>query len=161
MLAPGSSGIAACDHFNGRRSPFADARCTGKIIGLTLGTSVPEIYRALAESAVFGAKRIVEHMQQNNIQIKTLKAVGGISQKSPFIMQLFADILNMPVTVSAAPQACALGAAIFAAAAAKVYPDVFTAMENMAAKSSAIYTPDPANAEIYRQLYTKYKELAD
>ena len=155
-LAPGSSGVAACDHFNGRRSPFADALCTGAITGLTLGTTVPEIYRALAESAVFGARRIVEHLQQNNIEINTVKAVGGISQKSPFIMQLFADILNMPVAVSSAPQACALGAAIFAAVAAKIYPDVFTAMENMSAKTSTTYQPDPSNTEIYQQLYSRY-----
>lgn len=157
-LAP-SANIIACDHFNGRRSPFADTAKTGIISGLTLGSTVPEIYRALAESAVMGAKRIVEHLQENSITITSIKAVGGISTKSPFIMQLFADILDMPVKVSSAKQACALGAAIFAAAASGAYPDVFTAMQNMAGKTDVVYHPDPEKAKIYQNIYRKYLEL--
>ncbi len=160
-LAPGSSALLCCDHFNGRRSPFADASATGAITGLTLGSTVPEIYRALAESAVMGAGKIVNHFISCGVEINSIKAVGGISTKSPMIMQLFADILNMPVHISSANQACALGAAIYAATAAKLYPDVQTAMENMAGKISHTCNPDPENAGIYRAIYKRYLELTD
>ena len=160
-LAPGSGGLLSCDHFNGRRTPFANASATGKITGLTLGTTVPEIYRSLAESAVMGAKRIVDHFSANGVQIDSIKAVGGISTKSPLVMQLFADIFDMPVHISSAAQACALGAAIYAAAAAKLYPDVQSAMENMAGKTCKTYTPQAENAEAYRSIYQRYLELAN
>ncbi|MBQ7395924.1 MAG: ribulokinase [Lentisphaeria bacterium] len=157
---PGAGKLLVCDHFNGRRTPYADAARCGVISGITLGTTAPEIYRALAEGAVMGAKRIVEHFQQNGIEVERIKAVGGISQKSDFIMQMFADILNMPVSVSSASQACALGAAIFAATASGAYPDVFTAMENMAGKIARTYTPNPAVQDIYEKLYKQYKTIS-
>ena len=158
QLDPEASKTVATDFFNGRRTPYADASATATITGLSLGSTAPEIYRSLAEAAVMGAKRIVEHLQENGIEITCIRAVGGISTKSPFIMQLFADILEMPVGISSAKQACALGAAIFAAAASKVYPDVFEAMKNMSGKTAKTYTPQAP--EKYRDLYRKYKELA-
>lgn len=158
-IAPRADGLLVCDHFNGRRTPFADTSRTGAICGLSLGSTVPEIYRALAEGAVMGAKSIVEHFQQNNIEINSIKAVGGISQKSPFIMQLFADVFGMPVAVSSSSQACALGAAIFAAAASGIYPDVFTAMEKMSSDISCTYYPAPGHQEVYQTLYKRYKKL--
>ena len=160
-IAPGSSKLLCCDHFNGRRSPFADPAAAGAITGLTIGSTVPEIYRALAESAVMGAKRIADHFTSCGVEINSVKAVGGISSKSPMIMQLFADILDMPVHVSSASQACALGAAIYAAAAAKLFPDVQSAMENMAGKISKTYTPDAENVKIYRSVYKRYLELTE
>ncbi|MBO5766259.1 MAG: ribulokinase [Lentisphaeria bacterium] len=160
-ITPGSSGIVSTDFFNGRRTPYADAGARAVISGLTLGSSAPEIYRSLAEAAVMGAKRIVEHFQKNSVNITNIKAVGGISLKSPFIMQMFADILDMPVAISSASQACALGAAIFAAAAAGVYPDVQEAMKNMSGSTALTYYPDKEKVEIYRELYKKYKELAE
>ena len=106
-----------------------------------------------------GAKRIVEHFQQNGVEISSIKAVGGISQKSPFIMQLFADMLDMPVAVSSTSQACALGAAIFAAAASGVHPDIFTAINKMSSGISCTYYPDVKRKEIYQQLYKRYKDI--
>ena len=160
-LAPGSSKLLCCDHFNGRRSPYADAGASGSITGLTLGATVPEIYRSLAESAVMGAKRIVDHFTANGIEINSIKAVGGISSKSPMIMQLFADILNMPVHISSATQACALGAAICASAAAKIYPDIETAMSKMSGKTAFTYTPNAENVRKYQDIYKQYLALTE
>ena len=108
-----------------------------------------------------GAKRIADHFTSCGVEINSVKAVGGISSKSPMIMQLFADILDMPVHVSSASQACALGAAIYAAAAAKLFPDVQSAMENMAGKISKTYTPDAENVKIYRSVYKRYLEMTE
>ena len=159
-LAPNRT-LIACDHFNGRRSPFADASAAGALYGLTLGTTAPEIYRSLAESAVMGAKKIIDHFQANGIEIDSIKAVGGISSKSPFIMQLFADITGMPIAVSSASQACALGAAICAASASKAYPDIFIAMQNMSGRNEKTYIPDPQKTAVYREIYQKYCAIAD
>ncbi len=157
-VAPGSGGVAALDYFNGRRTPFADAGARGALSGLNLGTTAPVVYRALVESTLFGSRAILEHYRKENLPVKSIIAVGGISQKSAFVMQLCADILGLPVQVSAAEQACALGAAMIAAAASGFYT-LDEAMQKMGAGFSKVYTPDmTVNAE-YEPFYRRYLRL--
>ena len=159
-IAPGSTGIVALDWFNGRRTPYYDATCTGAITGLNLGTTAPMVFRALAEATVFGSKRITDHFAEHGITTSDIVMTGGISRKSPFVMQMFADVLRQPVKVASCEQTCALGGAIFAAVASGAYPDVPTAMEHMASGIDRVYNPDAAAAAAYASLYTKYRRLA-
>ena len=160
VLAPGSTGIVALDWFNGRRTPYYDATCTGAITGLNLGTTAPMVYRALAEATVFGSKRITDHFAEHGIAVNDIVMTGGISRKSPFVMQMFADVLGQPVKIASCEQTCALGGAIFAAVASGAYPDVPTAMDHMASGIDQVYHPDMAAGEVYAKLYSKYCLLA-
>lgn len=155
------SDVLALDWMNGRRTPDANQYLAGAIFNLNLGTTAPMVFRALAESTVFGSRRIAEHFQKENIAIDRVLAIGGIAKKSKFVMQLCADIMKMPIHVAKSEQACALGAAIFAAAAAKVYPDTATAVKHMRSGVDAVYTPDPVKSARYNQLYQKYLACAD
>ncbi len=159
-IAPGSTGIVALDWFNGRRTPYYDATCTGAITGLNLGTTAPMVYRALAEATVFGSKRITDHFAEHGIAVTDIVMTGGISRKSPFVMQMFADVLGQSVKVASCEQTCALGGAIFAAVASRAYPDVPTAMEHMASGIDRVYSPDAGAAAVYSKLYKKYCALA-
>ena len=159
-LAPGSTGLVALDWFNGRRTPYPDDTRTGAIMGLNLGTTVPMVYRALAEATVFGSKRIKDHFAAHGVTADNLVMTGGISRKSPFVMQMFADVFGQPVQIAACDQTCALGAAIFAAVAAGAYASVPEAMDHMASRIDRVYRPDPAAGEIYAKLYSKYCQLA-
>ncbi len=159
-IAPGSTGIVALDWFNGRRTPYYDATCTGAITGFNLGTTAPMVFRALAEATVFGSKRITDHFAEYGITTTDIVMTGGISRKSPFVMQMFADVLGQPVKVASCEQTCALGGAIFAAVASGAYPDVPTAMEHMASGIDKVYRPDAAAIEVYAKLYSKYCQLA-
>lgn len=156
LIAPGSTGILAVDWFNGRRTPYTDNSMRGAVIGLNLGSSAPMVYRALAESTVFGARRIIEHYRAQGVEVNNVSAIGGIARKSAFIMQMCADVFNIPVKTSAADQACALGGAMFAAVAAQVYPDIFTAMDKMGAGYDKTYLPDPERAALYDKEYRRY-----
>ena len=118
------------------------------------------VYRALAEATVFGSKRITDHFAEHGIATADRVMTGGISRKSPFVMQMFADVLGQPVKVASCEQTCALGGAIFAAVASGAYPDVPTAMEHMASGIDKVYNPDAAAAAAYACLYTKYLRLA-
>ncbi len=151
-----SGNISALDWFNGRRTPYANANLRGAISGLDLGSTAPMIFRALAESAVFGSRAIFDRFIDEGIEIKEIKALGGIAKKSPFIMQMSADVLNRPIQAVRSEQACALGSAIFAAAASGAFPDTAAAVSAMASPVEKIYTPNPAKAEVYRQKYELY-----
>ena len=118
------------------------------------------VYRALAEATVFGSKRITDHFAEHGITTSDIVMTGGISRKSPFVMQMFADVLGQPVKVASCEQTCALGGAIFAAVASGAYPDVSTAMEHMASGIDKVYNPDAAAAAVYSCLYSKYCKLA-
>jgi len=132
----------------------------GAVAGLTLGTSAPEIFRALVEATAFGSRRIVEHMKGQGLRIDSVNAIGGISKKAPFVMQTLADVLDMPIRVVRSEQTCALGAAMFAAVAAGVYKDINEATRHMGSDIEAEYRPDEKRALIYEKLYKKYLELA-
>lgn len=114
------------------------------------------VYRALAESTVFGARRIIERFREEGVPVKAVAAIGGIARKSPFVMQMCADVFNLPIKTPAAEQACALGGAMFAAAAAGVYPDLDTAMRKMGAGVDRVYEPDPAHTAVYEEEYRRY-----
>jgi L-ribulokinase len=159
-INPDESTVAALDWLNGRRTPFADQTLKGAIVGLTLGTTAPKVFRALVEATAFGSRAIVEQFRKEGVQINAVIALGGIARKSPFVMQVTADILNMPIRVVASDQACALGAGMLAAAAAKIHPSVPEAQRRMGSGFDKVYKPDRATAAKYQALYGRYTELS-
>ena len=152
--------IVALDWMNGRRTPYADQNVKGMIAGLTLGSTAPEVFKALVEATAFGSRRIVEHMKAQGLHIDSVNGIGGISKKAPFVMQTLADVLNMPIRIVRSQQTCALGAAMFAAVAAGVYQDIMEAMKYMGSDVEVEYKPDTRRARVYETLYKKYLELA-
>lgn len=158
-LAPGAGGVTALDWFNGRRTPYANPFLPGALTGLNLGTTPAMVYRALIEATLFGSKAILEHYIREGLTVDAVTAVGGISQKSSFIMQMCADVLGVPIRVYKCSQACALGAAMSAAVAAGVYPDLETAGKMMGAGFSNIYEPQKELVEKYRELYFRYMDF--
>lgn len=158
-LNPEDTGLLALDWLNGRRTPFADQKLKGAIIGLTLGTTAPKIFRALVESTAFGARAIVDRFREDGIDIEDVVGIGGISQKSPFVMGVLSDVLNMPVRVAKSEQTVALGAAMFAAVAAGLYNNIREAQENIGSGFITTYYPNSKNAGTYEKLYLKYKNL--
>ena len=155
------SGILALDWMNGRRTPDANQLLKGAITGLTLGSDAPRIFRALVESTAFGAKKIVERFRSEGVRIDGVIALGGVAKKSPFIMQVVADVLNVPIKVPRSEQTCALGAAMFAATLAGIYPAVEDAKKAMGSGMETEYPPNPENAEKYKILYERYLKLGD
>jgi L-ribulokinase len=151
----------ALDWLNGRRTPDANQALTGAITGLTLGSDAPKIFRALVEATAFGAKKIVDRFIAEGVPIKGVIALGGVAKKSPFVMQTVADALNMKIKVARSEQTCALGAAMFAAVAAGIYPTVKHAQKAMGQGFEKEYRPNALNAKKYRVLYEKYSRLAD
>ena len=151
----------AVDWLNGRRTPDAEQRLEGVISNLNLGTEAPQVFRALVEATCFGSKAIVERFIQEGIPIKGIIGLGGVAKKSPFIMQMLADILNMPVKVHKSEQTCALGAAMFAATAAGIYSQVDQAMQAMGAGFEKIYYPNQEKVDLYQRRYQKYQSLGN
>lgn len=148
----------ALDWFNGRRYPDTDDFQKAIIGNLTLGTEAPYIYRALVFGAICGLKRIIDGFEEANIEIQHIVAVGGISKKSDFIMQMMSDVLQKRVDILDADQTCALGSAINASIASGIYRDVETASVNMAAKSIRAFIPD--KTKNYKEHYEEYLQLA-
>lgn len=153
--------VIATDWMNGRRTPNANQRLTGTIAGLTLGTSAPMIYRALVEATAYGSKAIIEQIINNGIEINEVIGIGGISQKSPFVMQIMSDVLNMPIKICASEQACALGSAMFAAVVAGEYKTIEEAQEFMGQNFMKEYLPNTENVKRYKKLYYKYQQLGN
>lgn len=160
-LTDNGSTIVATDWMNGRRTPFANQELTGTITGLTLGSLAPQIFKALVEATAFGSKAIVEQMRKEGVRIDNIIAIGGIPLKSPFVMQTLCNVLNMPIKVCRTEQACALGAAMFAATAAGFYKRVEDAQAAMNPGFDREYAPDAANAEKYAGLYKQYLEIGN
>ena len=159
--APGESGIVALDWWNGNRSILVDPTLTGVITGLTLASRPEDIYRALIEATAFGTRVIVEQYGSFGIPISRVMAAGGIARKDPLMMQIYADVLNIPLAVSTATQAGALGSAVYAAVAGGIYPTVTDAADAMAAKVERVYTPGAEAVAAYEGLYRRYRELHD
>lgn len=151
--------MIATDWINGRRTPDANQLLKGSIAGFTLGSSAPQIFRALVEATAFGTKAIVDRFVSEGCRIDEVIGIGGIALKSPFVMQTMSDVLGMPIKVCNTDQACALGAAMFAATAAGVYAKVEDAIEAMNSGFSKEYIPNAANKEVYDKLYAKYTAL--
>ncbi|HNW60012.1 MAG TPA: ribulokinase [bacterium] len=150
------SGVIAVDWMNGRRTPDANQALKGAIAGINLGSDAPRIFRALVEATAFGARAIVDRFVAEGVAIHGVIGIGGVAKKSPFIMQIMADVLNMPIKVAASEQACALGSAMAAATAAGLYPDMGGAQKAMGGGFETVYTPDTANAAKYRMIYQRY-----
>jgi L-ribulokinase len=153
------STVLATDWMNGRRTPDANQMLTGTISGLTLGSTAPLIFRALVEATAYGSKAIVDRFLENGIEIKEVIGIGGISLKSPFVMQTLADVLGMPIKVARAEQACAFGAAMFAAVAAGRYAKVEDAQQAMGQGFAFEYFPNRENHKLYQEIYKKYQTL--
>lgn len=147
------------DWLNGRRTPFANQKVTGLISHLTLGTSAPMIFKSLVEATAFGSKSIVDCFLSQHIAIESITAIGGISLKSPFVMQTLANVLNMPIKVSRSEQSCALGAAMFASVAAGVYSRIEEAQQVMGKGFAIQYDPDEDIHRQYMPLYQRYLDL--
>jgi len=160
-IPPAESGIIALDWMNGRRTPDANQLLKGAIAGLNLGSDAPRIFRALVEATAFGAKRIVDRFISEGVPIKGVIALGGVAKKSPFVMQVVANVLNMPISIARSEQTCALGAAMAGSVAAGIHPNIEQAQKAMGAGFEKEYTPDPANAAIYQQLYEQYCRLGE
>ena len=158
-IPAGQSGIIATDWVNGRRTPDANQLLKGTITGLSLSSNAPRIFRALVEATAFGSKAIVDRFLENNITINQVIAIGGIAQKSRFVMQTLSDVLNMPIKVAKSDQACAFGASMFAATAAGIYNKVEDAQKAMGQGFSHEYIPNPDNHKIYMELYKKYQAI--
>lgn len=150
------STVIATDWMNGRRTPDANQLLQGTITGITLGTTAPRIYRALVEATAYGTKAIVDRFISEGVQIDNVIGIGGIALKSPFVMQTLSDVLNMPIKVCNTDQACALGAAMFAATAAGVYNKVEDAIAAMNSGFAKEYTPNAENVKVYAEVYNNY-----
>lgn len=155
------SGILALDWMNGRRTPDANQLLKGAITGLNLGSDAPKIFRSLVEATAFGARKIVDHFRAQGVPINAVIAMGGVAKKSPFIMQVVADVLNMSIKVPRSEQTCALGAAMCAAAAAGIYSTIEEARRAMGSGFEEEYHPIPANTQKYERLYQKYSRLGE
>ncbi len=153
------SGVIALDWMNGRRTPDANQALKGAIAGISLGSDAPRIFRALVEATAFGSKAINDRFIEEGVRIDGVIALGGVAKKSPFIMQIVADVLDMPIKVASSEQACALGTAMAAAVAAKVYPTIAEAQKSMGSGIEKEYIPNPENVKIYKELYKKYTKF--
>ena len=164
-LAAGESGLLALDWNNGNRTILVDQRLTGVLLGQTLYTSPVEIYRALVEATAYGALTIINRFEEYGVKINQVVNCGGISEKSPLAMQIYADVTGRPMKVSRSAQTCALGAAIAGAVAAGKpaggYDNFADAQKAMTGLKPNIYVPDPKAAEVYKKLYSLYKQLHD
>ncbi|WP_437872671.1 ribulokinase [Sorangium sp. So ce363] len=158
-IPPARSSVLALDWLNGRRTPDADQRLRGAIVGLDLGTDAPRIYRALVEGIAFGSRAIVERFRSEGLRIDGIIGVGGVARKSPLTMQVLSDVLDMTVEVRAGEQPVALGAAMFAATAAGLHATVEDAQRAMSPGTEARYLPDPTRARLYDALYRDYVAL--
>lgn len=151
----------AVDWLNGRRTPDADQLLKAAIINLNLASDAPRIFKALVEATCFGAKAIVERFNKQGVPVKGLIGLGGVAKKSPYIMQVMADVMNMPIRIHRSEQTCAAGAAMFAATAAGLYKKVEDAMAAMGQGFDQEYKPNQKNIEHYKKRYEQYKNLGN
>jgi L-ribulokinase len=164
-LRPGGSGLLALDWNNGNRTILVDPRLTGLIVGQTLHTTRAEIYRALVEATAFGARAIIERMQQYDVPIERVVCCGGIAEKNDLFMQIYADVIGMPMLTAGSPQTPALGAGVAAAVAAGKraggYERFEAAQERMTSLGARSFVPDPEAHAVYDELYELYRQLHD
>lgn len=164
-LAVGESGLVALDWWNGNRSVLVDVDLTGLILGMTLLTKPEEIYRAMIEATAYGTRTIIETFRENGVPVDSLYAAGGIAQKDELMMQIYSDVTNMEIRISASAQTPALGSAMFGAVAAGVdkggYKSITDAAAVMGRVLDKVYRPIPENVAVYNKLYAEYKQLHD
>jgi L-ribulokinase len=164
-LKPGASGLLALDWNNGNRTILVDQRLTGLLLGQTLYTTPAEIYRALVEATAFGALTIINRFEEYGLKVQQVVNCGGIAEKNPLVMQVYADVTGRPMEVSRSQQTCALGAAIAGAVVAGVErggcATVGDAQRAMTGLEKKVYQPSPAAHEVYKELYALYRQLHD
>jgi L-ribulokinase len=160
-IAPGASGLLALDWNNGNRTILVDQRLTGLLLGQTLYTTPAEVYRALVEATAFGALTIINRFEEYGVKVERVVNCGGIAEKNPFVMQIYADVTGRPMSISRSGQTCALGAAIAGAVVAGVHPDYEAAQKAMTGLKPRAYTPTPDAHEVYRKIYPLYRRLHD
>lgn len=164
-LEVGESGLVALDWWNGNKTPYVDGRLSGAVVGCTLSTKPEEIYRALIEATAFGTRKILDLFTEAHADIRTIIASGGIAEKNPLLMQIYADVLGREIMVSDTDQTAALGSAIYASVAAGEeaggYETIGEAVSNMAHLKDLVYRPDRKRAERYDTLYEVYSELVE
>lgn len=162
---PGESGLLALDWWNGNRSVLVDVDLTGMMLGMTLQTRPEQIYRALIEATAYGTRMIVDNFKEGGVPVEEFVASGGIARKDPMMMQIYADVLNMPVRVTTTSQGPALGSALFGAVAAGKaaggFDSIFEAARAVDTSRDIIYRPVAENAAVYDKLYAEYKILHD
>ncbi len=160
-LQAGESGLLALDWNNGNRTILVDQRLTGVLLGQTLYTTPAEIYRALIEATAFGALTIINRFEEYGVKIDEVVNCGGIAEKSPLVMQIYADITGRPMKISRSAQTCALGSAIAAAVIAGAHKDFAAAQKKMTGLKPKVYKPNPKAHAVYKEIYALYKELHD
>ena len=160
-LLPGESGLLALDWNNGNRTILVDQRLTGLLVGQTLYSTPAEVYRALIEATAFGALTIINRMEEYGVKISQIVNCGGIAEKSPLTMQIYADVTGRPMKISRSAQTCALGSAIAAAVIAGAHKDYATAQKKMTGLKPIVYKPNAKAHAVYKKLYACYKELHD
>ncbi|HVA91272.1 MAG TPA: ribulokinase [Chloroflexota bacterium] len=159
--APGESGLLALDWWNGNRSTLVNADLTGLLLGATLATRAPEIYRALIEATAYGTRTIIEAFEKSGIPIHDLVAAGGLAEKNALLVQIYADVTGKPIYFAGSSQAPALGSAMHAAVAAGIYPTIQDAAAVMGKLRDEVVQPIPAHRAVYDQLYADYTLLYD
>jgi L-ribulokinase len=160
-LAVGESGLLALDWNNGNRTILVDQRLTGLLLGHTLYTRPAEIYRALIEATAFGALTVINRFEEYGVRVEQIVNCGGIAEKNPLVMQIYADVTGRPMKISRSAQTCALGAAIAGAVVGGAYPNYPEAQKRMTGLKPRVFQPDPKAREVYRDLYALYRKLHD
>ena len=164
-LKPGESGLLALDWWNGNRSVLVDVDLTGMMLGMTLHTKPEEIYRALIEATAYGTRMIIETFRNSGVAVDSLFAAGGIAEKDPLMMQIYADVTGMEIKIAKSDQSPALGSAMFGAVAAGAdkggYDTIFEAAAAIGGVKDKTYKPNIKNSKTYNKLYTEYKTLHD
>ncbi len=164
-LKPGENGLIALDWWNGNRSVLVDADLTGLIVGMTLATKPEDIYRALIEATAYSTRVIIENFEKHGVEVKELRACGGIAQKNALLMQIYADVLGREIRVARSGQTTALGSAMMGAVAAGAehggYDNIADAAAHMAGLREGAYTPNAGAHAVYDELYREYIALHD
>lgn len=164
-LKPGESGLIALDWWNGNRSVLVDVDLTGLLIGATLLTKPEEIYRALIEATAFGTRVIIETLEENGVPVWELVAAGGLPEKNPLLMQIYADVTGREFKISGSTQTPALGSAMFGAVAAGKakggFDSIYDAAPVMGKLKELSYKPNPEAKAVYDKLFTEYMLLHD
>ena len=160
-LKPGESGLLTLDWHNGNRTVLVDQRLTGMTVGTTLRTTPAEVYRSLVEATAFGARVIMERLEEFGVPVKRVVNCGGIAARSPLAMQIYADVMNRPIFISRSDQTCALGSAVAAAVVGGAYPSFGPAVAAMTGVQPKQYDPVPANVAVYERLFQLYRQLHD
>ena len=164
-LSPGQSGVIALDWVNGNRSVLVDVDLSGLILGATMATKAPEVYRALIEATAFGTRMIIESFEESGVPVRDIVTCGGLPDKNKLLMQIYADITRRELSIAASSQTPALGSAMWAAVSAGAanggYDSIEDATAAMATLRDEHYVPDPAAAAVYDELYAEYKLLHD